>query len=504
MAITLKRNLNDEEKQTILARHGRVCFATGHSIPQGETIHFDHIKAYTLGGPSELDNIAPMCEHHNKAKGTLSLEDYRIKLRLEKFFATGNRLTLRDLLKYLNDEGDIEQYGVSISAQLNARFLKISNHSFEGEFPVQECPRTGWKYFYGNLPITILNSDDDDEQNMGLQPRYLIFDKVFEMFRHFQIYPVLQPSIGRICDNKILLFDGQHKAAALLWNGRKTFECKIYVNPDLRLLNQANISAHDKFAQTRFFSSIMILKLGNQFGSDFDEYKLRDDIQVKHEKGFLEFLELKDTGLTRADRNKRFRSYLYNSILEDPSNNISPFISVSNRSSNEQPLTIDMLSKSIFSCFLYTEPATDDMLSDKYKRGEEFKNVLALMNLVYELSLCSWNPKAGPNDQNQIKLNRLFSSKSMMAWCELFKDAVCAKLEMHDSDEKKRPFYRDISETDFQKIKTILVRLLQWQMWQSPKNSEIDNLIGGGIKTNIKDWFRQKGLTTGFLLGADQ
>jgi 5-methylcytosine-specific restriction endonuclease McrA len=95
MAITLKRQLNDEEKQIILDRHGKVCFATGHSIPDGDKIHFDHIKAYTLGGSSEIDNIAPMCEHHNKAKGTLPLEDYRIKLRLEKFFAIGSRLTLR-------------------------------------------------------------------------------------------------------------------------------------------------------------------------------------------------------------------------------------------------------------------------------------------------------------------------------------------------------------------------------------------------------------------------
>jgi hypothetical protein len=411
-------------------------------------------------------------------------------------------LTLRDLLKHLHEEGDIEQYGERVTLQTTESTFKLTNHSFSGEYSVQQCPRTGWKYFYGNLPISILNSDDDDDQHMGLQPRYLIFDKVFEMFRHFQTYPVLQPSIGRIVNNKILLFDGQHKAAALLWNGRKTFECKIYVDPNIRVLNQANISAHDKFAQTRFFSSIMILKLGNQFGSDFEEYKNREDIPIKNEKGFLEFLEQKDIALTKAERNKRFRSYLYNSILEEPNNNLSNLISISNRSSNEQPITIDMLSKSIFSCFLYCDPVADDMLSDKYKRDEEFKNVLALINLIYDLSLCSWDAKASPNDQNQIKLNRLFSSKSMMAWCEIFKSAVCAKLEIHDSDERKRPFYRDISEIEFLRIKAILERLLQWQMWRSPKNSEIDTVIAGN-KSAIKEWFRDKGLTAGFLMGAE-
>lgn len=68
MAITLRRQISDEEKETVLKRHGRKCFATGHDIPDGEPVHFDHIHAFALGGASELDNIAPMCEHHNKAK----------------------------------------------------------------------------------------------------------------------------------------------------------------------------------------------------------------------------------------------------------------------------------------------------------------------------------------------------------------------------------------------------------------------------------------------------
>jgi 5-methylcytosine-specific restriction endonuclease McrA len=84
MAITLKRQLNESEKGIILERHGRKCFATGHVISSEDKVHFDHIRAYALGGPSELDNIAPMCEFHNKAKGMLPLEDYRTKLRLEK------------------------------------------------------------------------------------------------------------------------------------------------------------------------------------------------------------------------------------------------------------------------------------------------------------------------------------------------------------------------------------------------------------------------------------
>jgi len=71
MAITLKRQLDDSEKRKILERHGRFCFATGHPIAENEVVQFDHILAFAHSGPSELENIAPMCEIHNKQKGTM-------------------------------------------------------------------------------------------------------------------------------------------------------------------------------------------------------------------------------------------------------------------------------------------------------------------------------------------------------------------------------------------------------------------------------------------------
>src|SRR6476660_3214149 len=106
MAITLKRQLDDGEKQTILDRHGRVCFATGHPIAEGEPLQFDHIRAFTNDGASSLDNIAPMCEMHNKAKGALPLEDFRVSIRLNEFFSEGDGLTLRHLLGFLEKTKD--------------------------------------------------------------------------------------------------------------------------------------------------------------------------------------------------------------------------------------------------------------------------------------------------------------------------------------------------------------------------------------------------------------
>jgi hypothetical protein len=505
MAITLKRQLTDSEKNEIIERHGRVCFATGHEIAEGQTLQFDHIRAFDTQGPSELHNIAPMCETHNKAKGRLPLEDFRVKLRLDSFFEQGDSLTLKHLLAYLKEQGDISGYGQSIVVKDSASEILIeTSDGKRRNYTLYKCPTTGWQYFYATLPVELLDSDDEDNGKVGLQPRFLIQDKVFELFRHFQIHPVLQPSIGRVQNGQVLLFDGQHKTAALLWTGRREFECKVYLDPNIRLLNQTNISAHDKFSQTRFYSSIMVIKLGKEFGADFETYKNIEDDSVKSEAGFMKYQDRDPAqAMTKGERNKRFRSYLYNSVLEDSENRVSRFVSNGNRGSDEKPLTTDMLNKSIFASFLFKEPVDDNMATDAYKRDKEISNNVALMNMLYDLALGSWNPKAGPNDGNQRRLVRLFRSKSIMAWSEILRDAVRGKLDLQDEEERARPFYRDLSVDDLDRIKKMVERLVNWKLWSSPPNSEIDRIMADN-KSEVKDWFRDKGLTTGYLMGANE
>jgi len=501
MAFAMRRQLKPEEKEIVLKRHGRICYATGHEIPEGDVIHFDHINAYSAGGETDLNNVAPMCQKHNLEKGTLPLEHFRIKLKIDEFFRQGDRLTLKNLLEYLKKSGEIKGFGERITAVETDNKIKIENHSFSRTFELQECPLTKWKYFYCTLPVSLIDSDDDDNEQFGLQPRYLIPEKVFEMFRHFLDYPVLQPSIGRIVNGRLLLFDGQHKAAALLWSGRQNFECKIYLNPEINRLNQANISAHDKFAQTRFYASIMILKLGAVFGKDFEAYKDDDSIKEKTEVGFIDYLAKNNTSLAKADITKRFRSYLYDAILNNADNKCEPLISKSNKGSKEQPLTFDMISKSIFLNFLCRDPLFDNILTDDYKRDAETKNIIRFMNGMFDRSLVNWN--AGSGCDAQLKLKRIFTSKAIIAWSELVRDAVCVRLKINDSDDKAKIFYRDVADSAFDELDEIWQRLFEWKLWRSPKNSEIDTRIAGN-KSTTKAWMKEMGLTVTYLLGMDE
>lgn len=503
MSITLRRQLDEDEKALILKMHGRRDFATGLPIPQEDEVQFDHIYAYAEGGDTELNNIAPMSAETNRAKGTLSLEDYRVKRRLDEFFKSGDRLTLGHLLRFLKDTDAIKAFGQVIETVGDDGVIEVRSAVGNTKHQLYTCPATEWKYFYAKVPVDLIESDDESDEGIGLQPRYLIPEKVFELYRHFQRHPVLQPSIGRVVNNRLKLFDGQHKIAGLLWAGRREFEVKVYMTCDLRLLNQTNISAHDKFAQTRFYSSIMVMKLGSLFGADFEEYKKDESEDVKSEAGFLKWLSKRDPGMTkRAARTAMFRSYLFNSVIEHAENKTSKYVSAGNKSTNEKPLSIDMLSKSIFSNFMYLEPVEDNLLTETYKRSTEIDNVVALLNMLHDLGLHNWNGSAANGDAAQRKLTRMFSSKSMMAWSELLTDAVTAKLDLVDAEDRERPFYRDLTKKQLDGVKVVASRLFAWKFWAAA-DDEIDNAISGK-KSAVKQWFKEHGLHAGYLLGASE
>jgi hypothetical protein len=455
-----------------------------------------------LGGESDLNNIAPMCSQHNREKSQLSLGDFRIKLVLDGFFSTHDKPTLRHLLSFLKDDKKIKGFGSGVVITTENEGVKIDSASGAMQQRLYKCPITGWNYFYATLNVSLVDSDDETDENVGLQPRYLIKDKVFSLFRHFQRHPVLQPSIGRVAGSHIRLFDGQHKVAALLMNERNEFECKIYLDPDLRLLNQTNISAHDNFAQTRFYSSIMILKLGAEFSKDFDEFKNLDHPLVKSEEGFFNYLLNRPNNLlTKAALNRSFRSHLYSSVLDPEKNKLTKYVSNVNRSTDEQPITMDMLEKSIFACFLRREPTADNMASEAYRRDNELANMIELCNMLVEGGLHNWNPKAPDSSYERQRLQRIFGSKSMMAWSELLKDAVSSRLELDDQDERMRVFYRALSPEDLGRIRKIVLRLYDWQRWAAPKNDPIDRILSDK-KSAVKDWFKAHGLSISYLLGS--
>ena len=119
--------------------------------------------------------------------------------------------------------------------------------------------------------------------------------------------------------------------------------------------------------------------------------------------------------------------------------------------------------------------------STKSKRDKEIANAIKLCNIIDEEILHKWDASKTENDLTQNKLNRMFRSKSIMAWSELLRDAVSAKLDITDQDEKAQLFYREISDENFEKIKKVFRRLVGWSVWETPVNSDIDRVLADSL-----------------------
>jgi predicted HNH restriction endonuclease len=68
-----KRNPSERLKVQVLMRDGNKCRLCGITLT-GDNIHFDHIKPWSKGGETTLENLQILCEKHNLAKGNLDYE----------------------------------------------------------------------------------------------------------------------------------------------------------------------------------------------------------------------------------------------------------------------------------------------------------------------------------------------------------------------------------------------------------------------------------------------
>ena len=65
-----KRKPSDRLKVQVLMRDGNKCSLCGITVI-GDDIHFDHIKPWTKGGETILENLQVLCAPHNIAKSNL-------------------------------------------------------------------------------------------------------------------------------------------------------------------------------------------------------------------------------------------------------------------------------------------------------------------------------------------------------------------------------------------------------------------------------------------------
>jgi hypothetical protein len=312
MPAVSKRQISDDEKSAVLARQGLKCFIDGHPIESPTDVQYDHIHPYADGGLSDVGNIGVICRKHNHEKGTMLLGEYRDRLELRRFFEGAKNRKLDDLLENrLGGQG----FGQPLPAEFDGGRVTLFFASGPVTMPVARDHATRESYFYATVPIAHVQNDTE------LQPRSLEPDRLWELYRHLLTHTQLAPAVCRLVDGRLLLFDGQHKAAAQVWAGRREVDCKVYVDPDVRQLAETNLAAHDKLRQMPFYTGTLLQKFATMAGEDWEEFL--KTTAAKTEANFVDFLRAR--GLTKAEAVKRIRSMIYQDILDHPENRLREY-----------------------------------------------------------------------------------------------------------------------------------------------------------------------------------
>jgi hypothetical protein len=491
---SFKRQITDSEKQQVLVQQRRdgalYCFVNDHPIADEGDVEFHHIKPFSEDGPTEISNIGAVCKEHHRRIRTLSLSEFRDQLAMARFFNQAAPRRLDDLLELkLSSHGFGRK--VSYDGDLHSQIiLHFTDSALCPQIcPVFSCPATDMRYFYSVLPIEYICNDSE------LQPRPLEQKRVWELYRHLAAHTQLAPAVCRLVAGQIMLFDGQHKSAAQIWAGRKALDCKVYIEPNVRLLKDTNLIAHDKLRQMPFFTSTLIAKYSDIFKQEWEEYLERPG--TKNEGDFAAFLRVR--GKTMVEAKKMLQNAIEQDVIEAPENRLSEFIADRNRT-RKNPLSISILEKTFFREFILAPPTIVEFEGPDDFRDEERKNLVRLMSVIADKQLTGrWNPES--NDAAHLRAERIFGAGAMRAWVPMLRDVIAQVLQLYDAADRQKVLFRAISDQAWTLIEGRVERLFAHKVWDDP-NPDVASQLKVNAVEQVRGFLSGCGLTVNWILGG--
>lgn len=378
----MKRQISDLEKEQVrqqqIDNDGSLkCFISGEVIGALDVIEYDHIWPYSKQGDSDLSNIRIVKKELNRRKSDQSLYEVRDNLKLERLFnEKKNNIKLQDIfqLKEIPRKAfhfTIHDSNLTIDDGIDKRTFNLL---FDSILNVQ--------YFYGRIPVKWLENDDQE----GLQPRVIDYKRLISLREHLKNHPQLAPSIARLIDSKLKLFDGQHKLAGQALNNTTEVDIKAYISPiesdkakklfdDLMI---TNLDAHSKHKQIPFYTSTLLDRLSVIYREMLEEFTATKPVEKHSEDNFISFL-VAEKQHSRADAKQMLKSAIITNAVE--LSDLKQFTAQASKDAG-YALTIDLLKTAIFPNTLFLEPSSATFKSTGDFRDTELENFKELASLL--------------------------------------------------------------------------------------------------------------------------
>lgn len=360
------------------------CFICGEDIDIDiQNTNIDHIKPLVNNGKDDPANFALTHEHCNKSKQDADLEVAKRLFRLNKIVdaAEENHETpsLKHVLlanggskypfKYKVEDGKIV-YSFDDMGDVEVRSTEI----FEDELSHE-------KTAFIRVPIEYIYHDEIINPR-GINSSISLLIKEFH-----KPNPQLHLSLARIDEDKIKIFDGQHKAVAQIMLGVRSLVLRLFIAPDVDRLIETNTNAGSKLKQIAFDKAIVRQLHDTLYGERLRKYQ-QDHFLDEDDFSFSE------QRLVDYFKGERGNIKLYiinsqkNSITRNPENKLLSYINFEGRG-NELPLSGSTFEKTLLSTFINAKTILTTPINYRVDEGLnprmlEKEQMIRLCNILAE------------------------------------------------------------------------------------------------------------------------
>ncbi|MDD4353189.1 MAG: HNH endonuclease [Candidatus Nanoarchaeia archaeon] len=487
--------------ETLLKIQNKTCFICGKEINLDiHNTNIDHIIPLVNKGKDDTENFALTHESCNKSKQDSNLNIARILYKL----------------KNIQDEVQIkEKKGASLKnilvyycgGKYNFKYIikdNILSYSFP-EIGINEIfnaslfkdPLSGEESCFIEAPIEYVFHDDQ------INPRS-INSSISQLIKEFEKgNPQLQVSLARIDNNKLKVFDGQHKAVAQILLGNKRILLRIFINPNIDRLIETNTNAGSSLRQIAFDKSIMRQLNDALYHERIKRYqeahKLKEDDFSFSEQQLVEFF--------RGD-NANIKKYIIDSIKKSitysENNTLKGYIDFEGKA-KELPISHSTFDKTILSLFIDSKKILKTPINFRSDEGLnprelEINQIIKILNLIAEkIYINKFKPEIGVSriekkiidgkdkditDEHLIAY-RISKEEIMYNWVIYIKKVIQNYFSNTGRNFDDNNIFQEKFENQlWTNINNFLDNLINLPLW---KNRSLANTIFAG-KNNYEYW----------------
>jgi len=362
------------------------CFLCDGEIDlelHADELHIDHIIPIVHQGADDPINFALMHGRCNEKKSATNLEIARLLHRFEGIqdkarTANGRGADLDDVLGEVG--GKVHNLKLKIVGD-EAQYVLNVGEPHVRKTAVHTDPKSKMRYFFEVFPIEYLHHDD------RINPRTIGGSLKGLMEEFYAGRPQLQVSLawwapGADGAGPIKVFDGQHKAAAQILLGVKKLPLRVFVEPDLKVLLQANTNAGDSLKQVAFDMAVKRHLGSALYKERIAEYRAAKRLSEGEECFSEQDLVVHFRG-SRREMQKYILDSVRTAITQDADNLLMDYVEMAGKSA-EKPLSYNTIEKTFFSIFLYLKPLSTPLnyLDEQGKNPRHLEHIqmVRLMN----------------------------------------------------------------------------------------------------------------------------